>query len=134
MGQVAGHLGETLTAERSSFDSRSDFATLTVTLRVSEDGMDSSPVSLKTRRAALNRASRMYFRLYGSKSFELASANNLEFSGRILDGTVRLVLTSSLCNVRQKRDVEHCADDKLSVKDMKDTVPLVPDLLRTSRS
>lgn len=93
--------------------------------------MVSSPVSLDTSMAAMEEASRLYFRISECKSTKLVSANDETLHpGCILDVIVLLLLANQLYNAHPKKDTKAPPYDKLSISIMKETVVLVTDLLR----
>lgn len=73
-GQVSCPFAAACHAEKSSSDSKSDFAAVFVPPEVKTGSMVSSSVSLGTSMSALEQSSERYFRIYDCKSTEILSA------------------------------------------------------------
>lgn len=85
---------------------------------------------LESSMTLLEHSSKPYFRLYSCESNALVSANNLDVSAPVLDGSVQLVLTDPPYNVRRNRQAKHSTYDELSLSAMRETVEVVAEMLR----
>lgn len=134
-GEAASYFEVTAAVKRglSSSDSGSDndFAMMFVPQNIPRRRPVSSSVALETSGVALLKASKPYFRLRSCRSSDLVHATNFDASAPVFNGTFQLVLTDSPYKIRRLKKSKNSAHDDLSFRDMKDTVEIIADLLRS---